>query len=472
RADMVARIDQALDPPAAGFAAALLTGQRGGVDDATYEVLRDAGLAHLLAISGLHVGLVAGGVFVLVRLLGSLNERLAVTRPIKKWAAVAALLSAVAYMLVVGAPVPTQRAVLMTGLVLLGVLADREALSMRLVAWAALVVLVLAPDSVVSASFQMSFAAVVGLVAAYEWLAPRMGRWRRGGGMARAVLLYLAGVLVSTAVAGLATAPFSLFHFQAVATAGALANLLAVPLTAFWIMPFGMAAYLAMPLGVEEGPLYLMGLGVSALVWIAGEAAQLAGGSARFAPPPAWGLALLSLGGLWLCLWRRPWRLWGCLAVAAGLASSAIERPPDLLVSDTADLTGLIEGEPRHLVLTSLNRERFAARAWADRFAAGAVVALADLPEDRQRCDGLGCIVHHAGTTLALVADPRALDEDCAAADLLVAEVPVFQPCAAVVIDRFDVWRHGAHAVWLGDGPPRIETVAEHEGDRPWALTR
>ena len=472
RETVVIRIASALDPPQSGLAAALLTGERGGVTEDTYRVLRDAGLAHLLAISGLHVGLVAGGVFVALRLGGSLSETMALRYPIKKWAAVGAILAALAYTLLVGAPVPTQRAFLMTGLVLLAVLLDREAISMRLVAWAAVIVLVLTPESLVSASFQMSFAAVIGLVAAYERLAAPLGRWRRSGGPVRSTIVYLASVLISTAVAGLATAPFSIFHFQAVATAGTLANLLAVPLTALWIMPMGVATYAMMPFGLEAGPLTLMGLGIQALVWIAGQAVALAGGSALIPAPPAWGLALFVLGGLWLCLWRTPLRLPGLIGLAVGLASPVSVRPPDLLVNDTARLFAIVDAEGDRVLVSSLRRERFTRGAWARLLAIDRVDRLDSLPAPVHRQDSLGRIVRLDHMVVALVEDPRALHDDCAVADLVVAAVPVRGVCATQVIDRFDVWRHGAHAVRITSEGPRIDTVADHVGDRPWTLAR
>ena len=471
RTGMAARIDASLPPLQAGFATALLTGQRGGISDTTYDTLRDAGLAHLLAISGLHVGLVAGGVFVLLRLLGSLHEGLALRAPVKKAAAVAAMAAAVGYMLVVGAPVPTQRAVIMTGLVLLAVLVDRNAISMRLAAWAGVGVLLVAPESLVSASFQMSFAAVVALIAAYETLAGPMGRWRRRGGIVRRIVAYGAGVLISTAVAGAATAPFSVFHFQTVALAGTLANLLAVPLTAFWIMPFGMAAYLAMPLGLESLPLTAMGWGIEALVWIAGQASALGGGSARVAAPQGWWLATITLGGLWLCLWRGRLRMLGGLAIAIAIMVPDPGVRPGVIVAESARLVGLSDDAPPILAITETSGDRFTRQAWADRYAAD-LRPLSDWPAATHRCDSIGCVVQAPQLHFSLPNDPRAVADDCLRVDLVIAPFPVRHACGATVIDRFDVWRYGAHALWITSDGLTIETVADRVGRRPWSLVR
>lgn len=228
--------------------------------------MRDAGLAHLLAISGLHIGLVGGLLFFVVRLLLATSETLALRYPIKKWAALAAVAGSFGYLLVSGGTLPTQRAFLMLSLALLAVLIDRVAISMNLVAWAALVILMLVPESLLSVSFQMSFAAVVGLVAVYETAVLRHARGAGPAGPARRAGLYLGAVLLSTLVAGTATAPFALYHFNRFALYGVLANLIAVPLTALWIMPWAVVAFALMPFGLEAWALAPMGLGIEAVI--------------------------------------------------------------------------------------------------------------------------------------------------------------------------------------------------------------
>ncbi|MDA1132512.1 MAG: ComEC/Rec2 family competence protein [Proteobacteria bacterium] len=175
------RITSRLPGQPGAVAAALMTGDRGGIDDEAWASLRDSGLAHLLAISGLHVGLVAGILFAALRAALAAWESVALRFPIKKWAAAAGMAGALGYLALTGGTIPTQRAVLMLGFVLLAVMLDRRPISMRLVAWAAAAVLLVAPDSLLGPSFQMSFAAVVALVAAYELLREPFGRWRRGG---------------------------------------------------------------------------------------------------------------------------------------------------------------------------------------------------------------------------------------------------------------------------------------------------
>ena len=216
-----------------------MTGERSAIPPAVMAAVRDSGLAHLLAISGLHIGLVAGILFFGLRGALALVPPLALRYPIKKWAAAAAIPGAFAYALVAGATVPSQRAFLMIGLVLLAVLLDRRGLSMRTVAWAAVIILLLHPESLLGASFQLSFAAVTALIAGYEVV---RGRRRLGGNgppvIWRRILFYVGGVALTTLIAGAVTAPFAAYHFNRLAAYGLAANLIAVPVTALWIMPW------------------------------------------------------------------------------------------------------------------------------------------------------------------------------------------------------------------------------------------
>ncbi|MBC6417251.1 MAG: ComEC/Rec2 family competence protein, partial [Rhodospirillales bacterium] len=260
--------------------------------EALQEAYRRPGLAHLLAISGLHVGLIATIFFFSLRALLALSPSLALNWPIKKIAALVTAVLLPFYLPMVGASVPTQRACLMTLVVLAAVLLDRRAISMRLVAVAALVVLALAPESLLTASFQLSFAAVTALVAAYEvWQLRRPG-WKGGAGLRSRLLLYFLGVLASSMIATLSTAPFAAYHFHRLALYGLAANLLAVPLTAFWIMPFCLLSYLLLPLGLEQFALTPLGWGLEVLNTTAQGFSALPGATLNLPAMPLWGLVL------------------------------------------------------------------------------------------------------------------------------------------------------------------------------------
>lgn len=470
-------IRQALPGPSGAVAAAMLIGDRAGIDEATALVFRETGLAHLLAISGLHMSLVAGTVFVTVRVALAAWPAAALRWPIKKWAAVVALVSALGYLLLAGAPVPTQRAFLMTAVVLTGVLLDRETLSLYLVAWAAAVVLLLAPESLIGPSFQLSFAAVIALIAVWEVIsARRRVRPQRRGGPLRRAVGYVGGVAATSLVASLATAPIVAHHFQQVPVLGAVANLAAVPVTAFLTMPAGVLGLLAMPIGLEAWPLRVMGWGIDATLWSAEMAST---GPLTAVDVPALGIGsmiVLAIGGLWLAVWRTGIRWFGAGLVGVGLVLPALGRLPDALISADGDLAAVrVPGEG-----WAVSREggsRFVHDTWRRRWGgdAGTSFLALDTRVDGPGefgCDGLGCVVRIGDRVLALAATPEAAIEDCTRSDIVVTAARLREGCdgGAIVIDRDNLRREGAHAIWLSHGAIRVQSVNASRGYRPWVI--
>jgi competence protein ComEC len=268
------RIQDTIGGPAGAIAAALITGERAAIPDDAVEWLRSTGLAHVLSISGLHMAIVAGFALLLVRSLLALVAPIALRLPTKKIAAVAALAVATFYLGISGANVATQRAYVMLAVMLVAILFDRPALTLRNLSIAAIVVVVLRPHAVMTASFQMSFAATAALIGGYAtWNAWRRGRGAaakpRKGGVARPVLFALAAIFATSLFAGTATAPYSAYHFHRVALLGFVANLLTMPIFSFWIMPLALIGGLLMPLGLDGWIFHLMGAGISLVLEIA-----------------------------------------------------------------------------------------------------------------------------------------------------------------------------------------------------------
>ena len=212
RAAVTARIRAALPGDSGTIAAALITGETHAIPPDEAGHFRDAGLAHILVIAGLHLGMVAAAVFFALRAVLALIPPLALRYPTKKWAAAGALLVIFLYMLLSGATVPSRRAFVMTGLVLLAVIVDRLSLSARAIAFAALVVMLMTPEAAAGASFQMSFAAVAALVAFYEAMRERLADWHRHAGALRRFGLYLLGIAFTTVVTTVATMPFTIYN--------------------------------------------------------------------------------------------------------------------------------------------------------------------------------------------------------------------------------------------------------------------
>jgi competence protein ComEC len=262
RTDISRRISAVLPGSTGGVASALITGKRGAITEEVKQAFRDSGLSHLLAIAGLHLGLVGAFVFFAVRGGLALIPPIALRYPIKKLAAGVTLLVLACYLLLSGAAIPTQRAFVMNGLVFGAIIIDRLRISMRVCAIAAAVVLVIEPASLVGVSFQMSFGAVVALIAVYETYGARLGRLLHSRSFSGRILGYCGGVVVTTVVATLGTYPYSIYHFHHLALYSPLANVIAVPLSAMWTLPWGVVTCLLMPLGLEWLALVPMGWGI------------------------------------------------------------------------------------------------------------------------------------------------------------------------------------------------------------------
>ena len=465
------RIRLAIPGENGAVAAALITGDRSAISQVSIQAMRDSGLAHLLAISGLHMGLVVATLFFGLRALLALSERIALRYPIKKWTAGAALLGGFAYLMLAGATIPTQRAFLMVGLVLAAVFLDRTAISLRLVAWAAAAILLTTPESLLSASFQMSFAAVVALVAVYEIGQRRIGAWARAG-IVRKVALYFAGVSLTTLVAGFSTGVFALYHFGRIAHFGLVANLLAVPITAFWIMPWAVIAMALFPFGLEGIALIPMAWGIELVIGIAKLVAGWPGAVSLTPAMPVYGLAAAAFGGLWLCLWQRRWRYLGIAGIVAGLASIPFYSGPDILISSDGRLMAVCAADGK-LLLSTTRREKQTARSWLNLTGQRELRSWQTVSVGIT-CDALSCIYEAKGRRVALVSDPRALAEDCRRASVVISAVPVRWNCpfAQLVIDRFDLWRLGGHAIRFTREGPLVTTVVEQQGRRPWTPQR
>jgi len=473
RAAVTARIRAALPGDSGTIAAALITGETHAIPPDEAGHFRDAGLAHILVIAGLHLGMVAAAVFFALRAVLALIPPLALRYPTKKWAAAGALLVIFLYMLLSGATVPSRRAFVMTGLVLLAVIVDRLSLSARAIAFAALVVMLMTPEAAAGASFQMSFAAVAALVAFYEAMRERLADWHRHAGALRRFGLYLLGIAFTTVVTTVATMPFTIYNFNRFALYSVVANALAVPITGFWIIPWALVACVLMPFGAEKLALAPMGWGIDGVEAIANGVTAWPGAVVSLPSMPAAGLVLIALGGLWLCIWTRRWRWLGLAPMAAGYLSLLLARPPDLLVASEGRLVAVRAADGSYLV-SRARAERFTQQTWAQRSAAGPAGAW---PASGSSADGLltctraSCVYRRSGHSVALIREAAALATACAGADLVVSPVPAGELCQAPrIIDSLATQKAGAHAVWLDPGRIRVETVLDWRGERRWTV--
>jgi competence protein ComEC len=465
------RVVEALPGQTGAIANALITGERGGISEATNQAFRDSGLFHILSISGLHMVIMAGAVFVSIRLALAAVPAVALRFPIKKWAAAGAMAGAFGYLMISGAAFATVRSYIMISIMFLAVLLDRPALALRNVALAALAILLLWPESLFDPGFQMSFAAVVALVSAYEWM--RRREEQRGQpaarGPLRGALLFLGGIVTSTLIASLAVAPFGIYHFHNTQQFAILANLLAIPICNLVVMPAALATLVVMPFGAEALPLGAMGLGIAAMTWCAEWVAGLPGAVGRVPAIPTHAFVLMVAGGLWCTLMRTRWRLLGLAPIALGLLLAPTARRPDVLIGRSGSVVA-VRGADGLLSALAGRGTSFELARWLEHDGDGRPPAEA-ARASAFRCDAHGCTARVGGALLAVTRSPVALRDDCAAAAILVLRFPRPRGCSppGLVIDADAVERRGPHALYVEGGRVvRIDTVADRRGDRPW----
>ena len=479
------RIRTVLKGDTGSIASALITGRHDAISKPVNDALYISSLAHVLSISGYHMAVVAGIVFFIIRALLALVPALAVRHPIKKYAAFGALLASTFYLLLSGAEVATQRSYYMIAIVLVGVMCDRPTMTLRTLALAALAVLLLAPEAVAHPSFQMSFAATLALIATYRNGLPflkadmstTMGkRFALWGGRE------VCALILASLVAGLATTPYSAFHFHRAAPYGVIANLLAMPVVSAVAMPAGIVGVVAMPFGFDGICWQIMGYGIDWMNTVSLWVASLPGAVGRV---PAFGtgpLLLMTASMLLLCLLRSWLRYAGVPLALIAIVWVAMTRQPDIWISPDGEAVA-VRGNDGRIAVARTRKNVFAIREW---LAADADARLFNDPtlDHDVTCDHEGCVVALRGSGM-LVANPReiaAIAEDCATAVIVVTPRSNALPdCKAMVFDRDRLRRTGAVALWMAEKGSAAESggstekgltmrVAYPAGyDRPWA---
>lgn len=462
RYDIAEAIRARMDGPAAGIAAALLVGDRSGIEADTAETLRVAGLGHILAISGLHMALMAGGSFFAIRLLLAAWSGLARRTDVARLAACIALLVSSVYLLMSGAGIPTQRAFVVTAVALGAVIAGRRAFSFQSFALALAVVVVLQPESVVSPGFQMSFSAVGALIAVHDWRRRRaLTQQRRVPGVLRPFL----ELGLTSFVAGTATAVIGAVHFHRLASYGLAGNLLAMPVFSFLVMPAGVLGLLLMPLGVEGPAFAVMQWGLDVILGISAWIETLPTAARGVPAAPSWWLALYAV--LVITLFAAGHRLvqWGAVVCLAGLVAMwALWPQPSLLVS----ANGLVVArQDDGWVANTTRRGRFPRQVFLQ------TVALEGTEGEVADCDTQGCVLELETLRVAVPDRIDALNEDCRRADIVVmpAQTPrwIAHRCAASHIALAELAERGNALVWLSAGEIiRVRYVDAEGANWPW----
>lgn len=445
RHSLTQHIRQTLPGDAGDIAAALMTGERAAISEDIRIAMRDAGLAHMLAISGLHLGLAAGVLFILIRYLLVFIPGLALRYNVKKWAAALALIGSFGYLALAGFPVSAQRAYVMVALVLTAIMLDRMVLPMRSLALAAIIILCIAPESLFSPSFQLSFEATIAILAVFEtvWYRKPADLFRRQSLLYKPIL-YFGTVLITSLIAGLATAPYVAYHFHQITAWHIIANLAASPLLSLWVMPLAVLAMVAMPFGADWAVFWLMKHGIEAIVAIALWVSSLPHAIHYVPSMPDWGIALITIGSSWLCFWQRRWRFLGVPVILAGIASYITLQQPDILISPQAEHVAVRNDNSGYVMLRGSKRG-FKSSLWREALGVDewqAASLLANL-----HCDHLGCRLGYHGQQVSLMLKPEALATGCMQGGILItsfyhdcrlAKMSIERPAKAVsiMVDR------------------------------------
>jgi len=456
---------------------ALVTGDKSPIPKETAEAFRNSGLAHMLAISGMHMAIISGVFFLFLRSLLVLIPPISNRYNVKKIAAMMALIASSAYLVMADFPISAVRAYIMIAFMFTAVLLDREAVTVRSLMIAATVILLIYPSSLVEAGFQLSFSATLALVVSYRTFRMVQGTPDEQHSWVRRILLYLLGIIISSLIASLATLPFIMFHFQQINPYSIISNLAAVPFFGFIVMPMLMLAILLMPLGLEALPLKVAVWGMDYLIIIAQSVADIPGADFHVMPLANWSIVLIGAGMLLLLLHRLLWVKWaGFALITIGICTPLLYVKPDILVANDGRYIAVAEGESYTLIHGKSNRG-FSVKQWKERLATE--IQKVKKPEEAiagASCDKVGCVLKKGDYTLAFPKKIEAVAEDCTMADYVFYESAVSKGVckdANKLVDAKRLRDRGSMALWFGhDGRMITKFACDYTGVRPWTTCR
>ncbi|MDJ0447164.1 ComEC/Rec2 family competence protein [Methylocystis sp. JR02] len=476
------RVYKTIGGDAGAIAAAMVTGKRDFLSESAKDLIRRAGIFHIVTISGMQMTLVAGIFFVGLRRLLAMSQALALNYPIKKWAAALAMIGAILYDIGTGSRVGTERALVMTLIMLGAVLFDRPSLSMRNLALAAFAVMAVEPEAIMGASFQLSFAAVAALIAIYEWrgdqltersartlgvgLRSRLAEWRET--IAERLLHGPGAALVATLCATSATASFMAYDFHELSPYVLIGNPMTLMAIEFFAVPCALIGAALYPFGLDGFIWRYLEMGINLVIWLAGLIANVPGASLHVKAFAPWSMVFLALAVLSAVLWRTwPWRATAIPLALIGLMGATNAERFDIAIPATGEAAAL-RRPSGELALLGKKPGAFAAEQWLRADADTRAVDEAKAAS----CDDYGCIGKAAdGRIVALATSRAALLEDCARAAIIVTPLRAPEGCEApIVIDRRKLAETGAVSLRILEGGAVAWTTARGvDEDRPWS---
>ncbi|MEM7617042.1 MAG: ComEC/Rec2 family competence protein [Pseudomonadota bacterium] len=470
------------------IASALMVGQRYAIPDEILENIRVSGIAHLLAISGLHIVIVCGFCFLLIRKILSLNLFILERINIKKFAAIFGILIGLFYLLLTGSPISAQRAFIMIALVFTAVLFDRNSSSIFCVAWAAMIILLLQPETVITPGFQMSFAAAVSLISAYEYLNKRYKINDSNNNRFYKFLGNIKNIILSTMIATLATSPFAIYHFNNYSIYSLLTNIIAVPLTSIIIMPLAIISILLYFIGISFLTLVPMGYAIELLLLVSNKVAHLPHAKQSLPEFSPVILGLITISGLWLCLLSSKIRFIGAPLIVIGyflIFNNGNMSNNKIIISPGRGAQYAII-EDNNAIFSDIRKNSYKYEIFSRRLGIDNDLTKSNLANSQEfanyKCDKFGCAYEKNGLRISFVKDIISFIEDCKISDIIVnytylnADNVTEDGCKKpqLIINRYDLSKLGTHVIIIkeADSSKTTKFELQHnfitEYGRPW----
>lgn len=472
RAFISSKIDHGLNEPERAMARALILGDRGRVKKEDLEAMRKAGLGHLLAISGLHMAVFGGTLFFLLRALMALFPNFAQNHPIKKYAAFGALIGSFAYFLISGQSIPTQRAFLMISVLFTAIMIERTALTLRNVAVAALIILILRPESLMSAGFQMSFAAVTALIVSYNFLRecePFQNLNNNNKGTWLKPFYYLLGIWFTSIIATIATAPFAIYHFHNISYMGPIGNMLAIPIFSLLLMPSALISLILMPLGLEAVAFIPLKYSISILLSSAHWTSSFHPAVITTGAINASSVFILMAGLIFIFFANKPLSYLGAALLIIAPISAAQFKKPDLYIGSSAEIIAL-RGDDQKLYAPTGRKGSFVLNNWlkadADTRSINHV-----RNNDYLLCDDTACSGKTAALRVTLIKSIAALEEACETADILIYKFTITIKCQKpkYILTQRNLTNSGSLSIYIKDEKMEIISANGFRKNRIWS---
>ncbi|MCE2992312.1 MAG: ComEC family competence protein [Candidatus Jidaibacter sp.] len=449
------RIETRIDATSASIALALLIGDTSKIPAQELSMIRISGIAHIIAISGLHVVIIVGLIFFSFRFLLTRIPYMINHYDLKKISAAIGILGSFFYLIIAGAPISAQRAFIMSSLTLFAIIIDRKSNPMRSVATAAIIILLLTPENLFTPSLQMSFAACISLIAGYAATTNLLKAYSsKFGG-------YILGIVISTLLAGSATTPFVIYHFNQFSTYSLITNLFAIPLTNFIIMPLGVASLLLMPINLDWLTLPPMAWAIDAMVWIATKVSMLPEASLRISSYSAGGIGLIALGGAMLCMMSTKLRILGIpLIIVGSLTNMQIFKSPspDLMFDSRGKLFA-IKIDDTHYFSNKVSA-RFVRKTWEQAFDINNALTIKGL----EGCSKESCIFEKEGKRILILmhGEPESCEFD------FIANLSGFKMGCEERVNLSSLNQQGNTFIWVKKNNIKIKTVTGNLQKRAW----